>query len=71
MALVTIDQAVIDGIVTELTTIETEVQALVASEQNNLQPADVSGITTALSAISASLTPAPTPVPAPAPTPTP
>lgn len=66
MALVTIDQTVLDGFAASLTTIDTAVKALAANPNNNLQPADVSGITNEIAAIQADLNPPapadPTPV---------
>lgn len=70
MALVSVDQTVLDGIGTELGTIADAVQALVDNPDVPLQAADLTSITDAVGRIESSLTAPETPVePAPEPTP--
>jgi hypothetical protein len=68
MADVKIDQVVLDGILTSLSEVETEVEQLVTSSDNNLDRANVAGITDKIAAIKtdvdnalASVTPPPAP----------
>jgi hypothetical protein len=53
MADVKIDQVVLDGILTSLSDVEAEVEQLVTSSDNNLDRANVAGITDKIAAIKA------------------